>query len=82
MPNDCFIYYELVSICNTIDCKKMGIMLLLKKKIQENREENEYEEIQKSINNIFDVHVAKCDCNASFSKCGKAEQKECFPQCR
>ena len=51
-------------------------MLLLKKKIQE---ENEYEEIQKSINNIFDVHVAKCDCNASFSKCGKAEQKEYFP---
>ena len=57
----------------------MGSMLLLKKKIQE---ENEYEEIQKSINNIFDVHVAKCDCNASFSKCGKTEQNKYLAQCR
>lgn len=57
-----------------------GTVVRINKKWDE--EENEYEEIQKSINNIIGVHVAKCDCNASFSKCGKAEQKECFPQCR
>lgn len=34
--------------------------------------------LKKNINNIIDVHVTKCDCNASFSKCGKAEQKEYF----
>ena len=58
---------------------KTADMILLKKKIQG---ENGYEEIQKGINNTIDVYAADHDCNASFSKCGKAEQNKYFTECR
>ena len=45
------------------------------------RKGNKHEEIQKSINNIVVVYAVECDCDASFSECGKAEQNEYFTQC-
>ena len=51
-------------------------MVLWKKK---SKEEKEYEKNQKTVSYAIVLFTVKRDCHASFSQCGKAEQKEYFP---
>ena len=53
--------------------------MLIKGGKSNEKSSKEYEKNQKTVSYAIVLFTVKRDCHASFSQCGKAEQKEYFP---